>query len=142
MTAPLPNDTSVDEGSHVSPFWWGMRFVGIFGLIAACLFAYYVRWAMHFLDNERTLAQGRHLALSLINCESADGHYPAAYSADPNGRPLLSWRVRILPYLDAKPLYNRFHHNEPWDSPHNKQFLKQMPDFYKVPGATAPEGKT
>ena len=50
----------------------------------------------------------------------------------------LSWRVHILPYLDAAPLYNEFHMDEPWDSEHNKALISRMPKTY---GASA-EGKT
>ena len=50
----------------------------------------------------------------------------------------LSWRVHILPYLEAAPLYNEFHMDEPWDSEHNKALISRMPKTY---GASA-EGKT
>jgi hypothetical protein len=49
----------------------------------------------------------------------------------PDGRPLLSWRVHVLPYLSRNDLYQRFHLNEPWDSPHNKTLLDQMPDEFR-----------
>jgi len=47
----------------------------------------------------------------------------------------LSWRVRLLPYLDQAALYDRFNQNEPWDGPTNKPLLALMPDIYKSPGA-------
>jgi RNA polymerase sigma factor (sigma-70 family) len=53
---------------------------------------------------------------------------PAAIYKD--GKPLLSWRVAILPYLDQQALYNKFHLDEPWDGPHNKSLLDQMPAVY------------
>src|SRR5262245_8863810 len=40
------------------------------------------------------------------------------------GKPLLSWRVHLLPYLVRDDLLKQFRMDEPWDSPHNKQFLK------------------
>ena len=53
--------------------------------------------------------------------EKATGTLPPAYIADKNGKPLLSWRVAILPYLAGQGLlYERFHLDEPWDSPHNE----------------------
>jgi hypothetical protein len=53
-----------------------------------------------------------------------------------DGKPLLSWRVLILPYLDNKPLYDRFKLDEPWDSPHNIKLLSEMPKSYEPPGYT------
>ena len=53
---------------------------------------------------------------------------PAAIRKE--GKPLLSWRVALLPYLDQKALYEKFHLDEPWDSPYNKTLLNQMPEVY------------
>jgi hypothetical protein len=47
-----------------------------------------------------------------------------------DGKPLLSWRVTLLPFLGEQALYNKFHLDEPWDGPHNKPLLDQMPDIY------------
>jgi len=59
---------------------------------------------------------------------------PAAIRKD--GKPLLSWRVAILPFLDQQTLYDEFHLDEPWNSPHNQTLLSQMPEYYApvVPG--------
>ena len=35
-----------------------------------------------------------------------------------------------MPYLDQEALYNKFHLDEHWDSPHNKALLDQMPSVY------------
>lgn len=60
----------------------------------------------------------------------AEGGLPAAALCDPSGKPLLSWRVAILPYLEQDNLYKQFHLNEPWDSPHNLTLLPLMPKFF------------
>src|SRR5215211_2927807 len=36
---------------------------------------------------------------------------------DATGRPILSWRVAILPYLDLDFLHAQFKLDEPWDGP-------------------------
>ncbi|MEZ6087647.1 MAG: DUF1559 domain-containing protein [Pirellulaceae bacterium] len=51
----------------------------------------------------------------------------------PSGRPLLSWRVRILPALGYQELYNAFRLDEPWDSPHNMTLLPRIPDVFVSP---------
>jgi prepilin-type processing-associated H-X9-DG protein len=56
---------------------------------------------------------------------------PAIYS--PQGKPLLSWRVALLPYLEEEQLYRQFKLDEPWDSPHNKALLSQIPKVYASP---------
>jgi len=46
------------------------------------------------------------------------------------GKPLLSWRVAVLPYIEQDNLYKQFHLDEPWDSDHNKKLLERMPPLY------------
>ncbi len=60
-------------------------------------------------------------------------------------KPLLSWRVAILPYLGdkEKALYDQFKLDEPWDGPHNKALLGKMPGVYApVVKAGAKPGQT
>jgi hypothetical protein len=52
---------------------------------------------------------------------------------DSQGKPLLSWRVAILPYMEQQELYDKFKLDEPWDSPHNKALLKEMPPGFRCP---------
>lgn len=74
------------------------------------------------------------------------GAYPNnSYETNPNGtRPLLSWRVHILPYLGYDNIYKQFKLDEPWDSPTNIRMLNQMPTVYGTPAAQlkAGNGKT
>lgn len=54
-----------------------------------------------------------------------------------DGRPLLSWRVALLPYVEQDGLYRQFHLDEPWDSPHNQALIPLMPKVYAHPAANA-----
>jgi len=84
----------------------------------------------------------RQLALALLNYESAHGHFPPAYSVDEDGKPLLSWRVAILPHLEEKQLYDQFRLDEPWDSPHNIKLAEQMPALYSNPEVSIENSRT
>jgi hypothetical protein len=55
----------------------------------------------------------------------------AIYSKD--GRPLLSWRVTILPFIEQNQLFQRFKLDEPWDSPNNRPLAALMPQTYLLP---------
>lgn len=48
-------------------------------------------------------------------------------------RPLYSWRVLLLPFLEQNGLYDQFHLDEPWDSPHNRALIDRMPSSYEAP---------
>ncbi len=76
----------------------------------------------------------KQIALAMHNyADTMRGRLPAHATYDKNGKPLLSWRVMILPYLAEQNLYNQFHLNEPWDSEHNKKLLIRMPRTYASP---------
>jgi hypothetical protein len=60
-----------------------------------------------------------------------------------DGKPLLSWRVAILPLLGENDLYRQFKLDEPWDSPANKLLLDKMPAIFAPFGpGTNPPGTT
>ncbi|QDT01167.1 DUF1559 family PulG-like putative transporter [Adhaeretor mobilis] len=85
--------------------------------------------------------QLKQFALAVLNYESAHGEFPTDIYDD-DGNALLSWRVKILPYMEAQNIYDRFHLDEAWDSDHNKPLLEMMPDIFKSPSGEAPAGKT
>jgi eukaryotic-like serine/threonine-protein kinase len=59
----------------------------------------------------------------------AHGHFPPTMIYG-SGKPLLSWRVLILPFLGEEKLYKEFKLEEPWDSPHNRKLLTKRPKVY------------
>jgi len=75
----------------------------------------------------------KQLALAMHNYHAANNTFPKPAFTDKDGKPLLSWRVAILPYLEQGELYNKFKLDEPWDSPNNKALLKEMPAVFLCP---------
>jgi prepilin-type processing-associated H-X9-DG protein len=75
----------------------------------------------------------RQIGLAMVNYASNHNVFPPAGTVSPDGKPLLSWRVLMLPYLDQVDLYEKFKLDEPWDSPNNKPLLAEMPDVYRCP---------
>lgn len=79
----------------------------------------------------------KQIGLAFLNFESANGVFPPATIFSKDGKPLLSWRVAILPYIEANDLYAQFKLDEPWDGPNNKKLLAKMPAIYApVKGTT------
>jgi hypothetical protein len=77
----------------------------------------------------------KQFAIAMHNFHDTYGGFPqAAAFRSEDGKPLLSWRVAILPFIEQGHLYQQFHLDEPWDSPHNKQLLSQMPPIFLQPG--------
>jgi hypothetical protein len=84
----------------------------------------------------------KQLALAMYNYSDVAKHFPPPANRGPDGKPLLSWRVAILPYIEQGQLYNQFHLNEPWDSPHNKALIGKMPALFRLPSSKAAPGMT
>jgi prepilin-type processing-associated H-X9-DG protein len=82
----------------------------------------------------------KQIGLSIKNDESVHGTYPARANFDKQGKPLLSWRVHMLPYLEENALYKQFHLDEPWDSEHNKTLIPLMPKLYANPSGMVRPG--
>jgi prepilin-type processing-associated H-X9-DG protein len=70
---------------------------------------------------------------ALLQYESDNGRFPPAYVADKDGKPLYSWRVLLLPNIGRSDLYEKFHLDEPWDSPHNRQLVDVNIGAYSCP---------
>ncbi len=75
----------------------------------------------------------KQILLGMLNYNDSRKRFPANV-VDAAGTPLLSWRVAILPYIEQGNLYDQFHFDEPWDSPHNLSLLKYMPEVFRSSG--------
>lgn len=83
----------------------------------------------------QTMNHLKMLLLALLNYQDMNGKFPPSASFDSEGRPMLSWRVHILPFLEHGELYKQFHLDEPWDSEHNRKLIPLMPSFYLDPAS-------
>ncbi len=86
----------------------------------------------------------KQFGLAWHNYHDAYKVFPTAVSFDPEGKKTrLSWRVRLLPFLEQQALYDEFRLNEPWDSEHNKKLISRMPAIFRPANdKLAAEGKT
>jgi hypothetical protein len=89
-----------------------------------------VRVAADRATSQNNLKQ---IGLAMLMYHDTYGRFPPAVVYGPGGKPLYSWRVLLLPYLEEQPLYQEFHLNEAWDSPNNLTLLARMPKVYAHP---------
>ncbi|MDR1491115.1 MAG: DUF1559 domain-containing protein [Planctomycetaceae bacterium] len=75
----------------------------------------------------------KELAIAMHNYHDVYNNLPPAYTADKDGKPLHSWRVLILPFIEQSELYEQIRLNEPWDSEWNKQFHNVVIPQYHCP---------
>jgi len=84
----------------------------------------------------------KQIGLALHNYHDANRKLPPAFTTDKEGKPGLSWRVLILPYLEEQELFKQFHLDEPWDSEHNKPLVARIPRTFVSPTYSGPPGRT
>jgi hypothetical protein len=70
------------------------------------------------------------MAVAMYSYDSNLGSLPPPVVYDGQGKPLLSWRVLLLPFVEHDDLFKQFRLDEPWDSPHNLELLPKMPKLY------------
>jgi Protein of unknown function (DUF1559) len=78
----------------------------------------------------RTVNNLKFMGLALHNFAAMNGGRIPSAAIRKGGKALLSWRVAILPFLEQFALYERFHLDEAWDSPHNASLLEERPRVY------------
>jgi len=86
------------------------------------------------IDRRTSMKNLKQIGLALSNYHDTYNRFPfaAMYAKnDKTGKkPLLSWRVAILPFIEEDKLWKEFKVDEPWDSDHNKKLLPRMPKVY------------
>ena len=80
-------------------------------------------------------ANFKNLGLALRNYHDVYGRFPPPYIADSDGKRLHSWRVLLLPFVDGKPLYDKYRFDEPWDGPNNSKLHGEVIHDYICPSA-------
>ncbi len=112
--------------------------------IGAALLLPAVQQAREAARRMQSMNNLKQIGLAMHNYHDTYRVFPPAANVDNKGKKLLSWRVHILPYVEQAALYQQFHLDEPWDSEHNKELIKNMPPVYISPNQAdlAKEGKT
>ncbi|HEY2785825.1 MAG TPA: DUF1559 domain-containing protein [Fimbriiglobus sp.] len=95
-------------------------------------------------DWQKSINNLKLIGVACHNFHDAYGFLPSDIT-DKAGKPLLSWRVRILPYLgrdDLVALYKSFKLDEAWNGPTNFPLLKKLPTAYTPVRVKAKVGMT
>jgi hypothetical protein len=84
-------------------------------------------------QRQRSVENLRKIMLAIHTHHDALTYFPTDI-VDKEGKPLLSWRVAILPYMgkEGQALHKQFKLDQPWDSEHNFKLLAKMPKVYRV----------
>lgn len=146
----IPSSKGPPQGGVSGGSGWGM----VLGVGAACLLGcvlcggvvalLLVPLGLHGVTSPNAATQNnlKQIALALHNYHAAWGTFPPAVVKDPDGKPLYSWRVLVLPYMEQGALYDRFDKSRAWDDPANLAVSNTMLDAFRSPldSGLAPSG--
>ena len=107
----------------------------VFGMCLFSLLLPAVRFAQETTRSEICRYNLKQIAFALHSYHSSGGCFPPAYIAGPDGKPMHSWRVLILPHIGEQALYNKYDFAEPWDGPNNSKLAAPMPALFRCPGS-------
>ncbi len=97
-----------------------LRVGGAQAAIAVGLLLPAVQKVREAASRTRSMNNLKMLGLALHNYHDVNGRFPPAFVVDKAGKPLYSWRVLILPYIEQDAIYKKWKMDEAWDSPNNK----------------------
>ena len=80
--------------------------------------------------------------LAVANYHDTYKCYPPPFIADEDGKPMHSWRILVLPFLEQNEIYKQYRFDEPWDGPNNRKLAHQMPEIYALHGIEKPGNVT
>lgn len=117
--------------------WRDTAIVGAILLCGLCLLGLWlvVDTPRDVYRQARCVNNLKQITLGLHNYHDAHGCFPPAYIADTKGKPMHSWRVLILPYMEQEALYDRYDFSEPWDGPNNRKLTGAKPYAYVCPSS-------
>jgi type II secretory pathway pseudopilin PulG len=115
--------------------------IAVIGILVALLLPA-VQAAREAARRNQSMNNMKQIMLAFHNYHDTKRALPAHANYSPDGKPLLSWRVHVLPFLEENTLYSQFKLDEPWDSPNNRALITRMPQVYQNPNLPLEPGKT
>jgi hypothetical protein len=84
----------------------------------------------------------KQIGLALQNYHDQYGSFPPAYIRDAKGKPMHSWRVLILPFIEQRQLYEKYRFDEPWDGPNNSKLHNEIVSVFCCPSRSDKQPRT
>jgi hypothetical protein len=75
----------------------------------------------------------KRIAAAMQQYQEKNQKFPSSASYGAGDKPLLSWRVHLLPFMGLQDLYKKFKLDEPWNGPNNQKMLADIPEVYRTP---------
>lgn len=83
----------------------------------------------------------KQIGIALHNYHDTNRALPAQSITDETGRPMHSWRVMLLPFIEQKALYDRYDFSQPWDSEANREVREAYVYGFRCPSHEKDEAR-
>ncbi len=139
MNEPNPFDSPHGPPSEPEPKkWWQLttvEWVVVAEIIVVLIGLLLPSFEMAGDDPRRHQSANnlKYLGIAMHNYHDTYGSLPPAVVTDRDGRPLYSWRVLLLPFMEEKRLYEKFDLTQPWDSETNRPLAEFVPGILQSP---------
>jgi prepilin-type processing-associated H-X9-DG protein len=103
-----------------------------FAVFGSCLIGLLLPFHSHAGPAARRASCGNNLhqiGLALHFYHNAKGSFPPVSVSDKDGKPMHSWRLLILPYMDGAPAHEQYDFAQPWDGPKNKKLVTPSREY-------------
>jgi prepilin-type processing-associated H-X9-DG protein len=124
---------SINHAKNLGIGIFGALTIVFFGLVCTGLLTPQRATAPEAVRRMRCMNNLTQIGQALHNYYKANEHFPKPYSVDQEGKPLMSWRIEILPMMgnvaisnSYSNIYNSLKKDEPWNSPENAKLLNQV----------------
>jgi hypothetical protein len=130
-----------------SPFRFTLRGLMLFVFFCGVTFALLFQVALPAYRAARESAQQqecinklKQIGIALQNYHQVYGCFPAPHIADSTGKPMHSWRIAIVDYIEQLGVHWRYDFNRPWDDPANLQMTRSYAaaNFFGCPSGSQP----
>ncbi|MCC9609735.1 DUF1559 domain-containing protein [Blastopirellula sp. JC732] len=118
----------------------GFFFLFVCGGVLVALLLPAIAAARHTAQQAVVSNNMKQIGLALHMYHEVYHSLPPVYVADENGKPMHSWRVLILPFLERQDLYESYDFDEPWDGPTNSMMMAARPEVYADPRVSDDDG--
>ena len=134
---PPPRSSSGTSGWTIAAIILGILLAGAVvcgGVFFALLFPAIqgAREAARRVQSSNNLKQ---IGLGMLHYHDTTKRFPPPYVADDDGKPMHSWRVLLLPFMEHQALYEKYNMDEPWDGPNNSGLASMAMSIYQSPTA-------
>ena len=121
------NNPYASTSADGAPFRFSLRALLLFMLACSVAFAVVFRLLIPAIMESREVARRtqcinnlKMIGHALHSYHDVYGCFPAPFIADASGKPMHSWRIALLPFMELQlPVRDGYNFNQPWDSPHN-----------------------